>query len=144
MQAMHSVECAAFTFSPAQILAMILPRPRPSLANLLLIDAVCSTASVVYAVAGREASPAVILFVSVAPIVAVGLWFQKYLRQQRFDLPFDFGYLFMIGWPIVIPAFVKRSQAPKLWRFAAALLAMALAPGLAGFVGSIVMSIFRA
>ncbi|MEO7996125.1 MAG: hypothetical protein ABI852_01705 [Gemmatimonadaceae bacterium] len=117
----------------------MLPQPRPSLTNVYLIDSVGAMAAVLYAIANRPAPPLVGIFLALAPVVAVGLWFQKFLRHAHFALPYDFGYFFMIGWPVLIPVFVRRLPTPNPWRLAAMLYVLALAPALAAFTVEVVM-----
>ena len=117
----------------------MLPQPRPSLRTVYLIDAVSLVAAALYTLAQRSPPPFVSVFVAFAPIIAVGMWFQHYLRQERVALPFDFGYLFLIGWPVLIPVFTKRLSLQNRWRFATALYALGLAPVLLTFLLDILM-----
>lgn len=121
----------------------LLPAARPPLTNVLLIDGACAAAAVLYTVVDRPMPQFVDLFVIFAPIIAVTMWFQKYLRQVHYSVPFDFGYFFMMGWLILIPAITKRSTVERPRRLALVLYGLALAPSLCATLVNILMFVLR-
>ncbi len=112
----------------------MLPSPRPSLRNVLLIDATGVAVVVLYALAHRSLSTPVQIFLTFGPLVAIGMWIRQFARQTRVALPFDFGYLFLIFWPLLIPMFAKLLSPQRPWRLAIALYALGIAPTVAGAV----------
>lgn len=104
---------------------------RPSLFNVLLIVAAASVGSFVYTWADRPTPTAVDLFILGAPTLATGMWLLKYLRRLRFAIPFDFGYLLFIGWPVLILVIARRLPVANPKRFALMLYTFIVSPFIA-------------
>jgi hypothetical protein len=102
--------------------------PRPSLANVLVVAAMGSFFAAAYALLGEPAPPVVGLFTKFGPIVAVALWFRRYLIWSRRRMPFDYGYFLLIGWPILIPIDALRMHGRRGWLLVGQLYALAIAP----------------
>lgn len=107
---------------------------QPSLRYVYLVDLVCSIGAVAYEVSGQPASNMAALFISFAPIIAVGLWLRRYLREATVALPFDFGFFFMIGWPIVLLVYINKLHPEGRWKLVTKMYALAVAPIIAASV----------
>lgn len=105
--------------------------------NVLLIVAACSIVSFVYTYADRPTPPSMDFFMALAPIIATATWLLKYLRRLRFPMPFEFAYLFSLGWIFLIPYISKRLQIPRPRRFALMLYTLIISPGLAALLATI-------
>jgi hypothetical protein len=103
---------------------------RPSLTNVYLVTAAAAVFPVLYALLGAEPSPAVETFGLFAPVVAVVLWFQRYLRREPIARIHDAGWLFWLGWPVLIPFYAVRLEGRRGWGLAAITIALIFAPEL--------------
>jgi hypothetical protein len=75
----------------------------------------CSLAAAVYAATQGESSPAVALFLSSGPLLAVIIWLQKDARRTGVGTVQDWGYFLWLAWPAVIPwyAFNTRGRSGR-------------------------------
>lgn len=109
---------------------------RPSLTNVYLVTGAASVFPILYALLGADPPPAIELSELFAPVIAVVLWFQRYLRRQPFARAYDAGWLFWIGWPVLIPLYAVRLEGRRGWRLAAITITLIFAPQfLAALVG---------
>jgi|GEM_PF-2516071 len=109
------------------------PTP-PSFRYIYLVDLVCSLGAVVYSLSGQPPHPLAQMFIGVAPIITVGMWLRRYLHEAKIALPYDFGFLFLIGWPILLPVYVGKIHPEKRIKLVARLYALALAPYFVGML----------
>jgi hypothetical protein len=99
-----------------------------------LAAAFCSAIAVIYAISSAAPAPAVMLFISFAPIVAVCAWLQKDARITGVASVHDWGFFIYLAWPVVIPWYALKTRGRAGWRLAGILLGMACAPMLAAYV----------
>lgn len=113
---------------------------RPSLLNVYLVDAIGAVFVALYTLLDKEPPPIVGVFIVFAPMITVGTWFQRYLLRAKVAVPYDFGFFFWIGWPVVIPVYAVRMHGKRGWRLVAQLFALALFPTFFGvFIGVVTM-----
>lgn len=113
---------------------------RPSLFNVYLVDAIGAVFVVLYTLLDKDPPPIVSVFIVFAPMIAVGSWFHRYLLRSKVAVPYDFGFFFWLGWPVLIPVYALKVPGQRRWPLVARLFALALAPTLLG-VGLGIMSI---
>ena len=101
---------------------------RPSLLNVYLVDAVSTAFGVLYALLNREAPPLVTLFIRFATMIAAVSWFRRYLGHAKLPLPYDWGFFFGIGWPVLIPVYAGRVNGWRGWRVVVRLFGLIVAP----------------
>jgi len=89
-----------------------------------LTAAFCSLAAAVYAAAQGEPSPAVALFLSSGPLLAVIIWLQKDARRTRVGTVQDWGYFLLLAWPAVIPWYAFKTRGRSGWRLTAGLFGL--------------------
>jgi hypothetical protein len=111
---------------------------RPSLFNTYLVDAIGSVFVGLYTLLDKDPPPIVSAFIVLAPMIAVGTWFHRYLRRAKVAVPYDFGFFFWLGWPVVIPLYAVRMHGRRGWRLVAQLFALALFPSVFGVLIGIV------
>jgi len=86
-----------------------------------LTAAFCSLTAAVYAATQGEPSPAVALFLTTGPLVAVILWLQKDARRTGVGTVQDWGYFLWLAWPVVIPWYAFKTRGRSGWRLTAGL-----------------------
>jgi hypothetical protein len=95
----------------------------------------CSLTAAVYAATQAEPSPAVALFLTTGPLVAVILWLQKDARRTGVGTVQDWGYFLWLAWPAVIPWYAFKTRGRSGW---------GLTAGLFGLIGAAYISWFVA
>jgi hypothetical protein len=104
----------------------------------------CSLAAAVYAATQTEPSPAVALFLSGGPLLAVILWLQKDARRTGVGAVQDWGYFLLLAWPVVIPWYAFKTRGRSGWRLTAGLLGLVVAAYVSWLVVAYVVSYFEA
>ena len=84
----------------------------------------CSLCAALYAATQLEPSPAVALFLTSGPLLAVLLWLQKDARRTGVGAVQDWGYFLFLAWPVVIPWYAFKTRGPSGWRLTVGLLAL--------------------
>lgn len=84
----------------------------------------CALAAAVYAAAQSEPSPAIALFLSSGPLLAVIIWLQKDARRTGVGAVQDWGYFLLLAWPVVIPWYAFKTRGRSGWRLTAGLLGL--------------------
>jgi hypothetical protein len=92
----------------------------------------------IYAFSSADPAPIVVLFMSLAPIVAVCAWLQKDARVTGISSVHDWGFFLFLAWPFLIPWYAFKTRGRSGWRLAAMLLGLACAPTIAAFAVAIV------
>ena len=103
-----------------------------------------SIVAALYAATQIEPAPAVALFLSGGPLLAVVFWLQKDARRTGVGTVLDWGYFLLIAWPVVIPWYAFKTRGPFGWRLMMRLFGLILAPYISGFVVAYVMWYFQA
>jgi hypothetical protein len=106
------------------------PPTRPSLTNVYLVVGTASLFLVTYALLDTEPLPVFGLFVGTAPLLAVLVWLQRYARSRRIASVYDWGLLWWLAWPIVIPLYSVRLEGRRGWRLGGLLTALNAGPAL--------------
>jgi hypothetical protein len=114
------------------------PPIRPSLTNVYLVVGTASLFLVTYALLGKEPLPIFGLFEGTAPLLAVLVWLQRYARSRRISSVYDWGLLWWLGWPVVIPLYSARLEGRRGWRLGGMLIALSAAPALAAGVLAVI------
>jgi hypothetical protein len=112
-----------------------------TLRTAYLAAAFCSAIVVIYEVSSAQPAPAVVLFMSFAPIVAVCAWLQKDARTTGISSVHDWGFFLYLAWPFLIPWYALKTRGRSGWKLAGMLLGLACAPMMAAFVIAIVQAI---
>jgi hypothetical protein len=94
----------------------------------------CSLAAALYAATHGEPSPAIALFLSWAPLVAVIIWLQKDARVTGVGTGLDWGYFLWIAWPVLIPWYAFKTRGRSGWRLTMGLLGLISAAYISGLV----------
>jgi hypothetical protein len=94
----------------------------------------CSAVLSLYVAVAMEPAPAVVLFVSCAPLVAVCLWLHKDARRAGVGPIQDLGFFLWLFWPVLIPWYAFKTRGRSGWRLAAGLLGLVWAPLIAASV----------
>jgi hypothetical protein len=102
--------------------------PRPSLTNVYIVVAIASFFGAVYALLGESPPGVVSVFVQFGSLVAVGVWFRRYLTWSQQRVPFDYGLLFWFGWQVLIPVYAVRSRGARGWVLVGGLFGLVIAP----------------
>jgi hypothetical protein len=76
----------------------------------------CGLAAAVYAAIQIEPSPAVMLFLSFGPLLAVVLWLQKNAKAAGVPYILDLGLFLWLAWPIIIPWYAFKTRGRAGWR----------------------------
>src|SRR5262245_37803521 len=103
-----------------------------------------SIGAALYAATQMEPSPAVALFLTSGPLLAVVLWLQKDARRTGVGAVQDWGYFLLLAWPVVIPWYAFRTRGPSGWRLTAGLLGLIGAAYISWFVVSYIVWYFQA
>jgi hypothetical protein len=104
---------------------------RPSLVNVYLVAGTASVCLGASAVLDREPLPFIDMFGSWAPIVAVLIWLHGYARSRRIEWVYDWGYLFWVTWPLVLPLYAMRLEGRRRgWRLVGWLTVLSFGPGI--------------
>jgi hypothetical protein len=93
-----------------------------------------SLVAAVYAATGSEPAPAVALFLSSGPLVAVIIWLQKDARRTGVGMVLDWGYFLLLAWPFVIPWYAFKTRGRSGWRLTAGLFGLIGAAYITGLV----------
>jgi hypothetical protein len=101
----------------------------------------CSAAAVIYGASSAEPAPVVVLFMSLAPVVAVCAWLQKDARGTGVSSVHDLGFFLFLAWPFLIPWYAFKTRGRSGWRLAARLFALACAPMIAAYIFAVVQSV---
>lgn len=96
----------------------------------------CSITAAVYTLAEIAPSPAVIAFLTFAPLLAVILWLQKDAQRTGVGAVQDWGMFVWFGWPVVIPWYAFKSRGRSGWRLLLGLFALMGSAYLTAFVVS--------
>jgi hypothetical protein len=96
----------------------------------------CSLAAAVYAATQGEPSPAVALFLSSGPLLAVIIWLQKDSRRTGVGTVQDWGYFLLLAWPAVIPWYAFKTRGRSGWRLTAGLFGLIGASYISWFVAA--------
>src|SRR5688500_19587599 len=75
-----------------------------------------SLAAALYALAEVEPLPAVDLFLSAGPLIAVIFWLQGDARRTGVGAVHDLGYFLLLAWPVVIPWYAWKTRLWSAWR----------------------------
>src|SRR3954464_14688437 len=89
-----------------------------------LAAAFSSLLAAVYAATQTEPSPAIALFLSGGPLLAVIIWLQKDARRTGAAGVQDWGYFLLLAWPLVIPWYAFKTRGRSGWRLMATLLSL--------------------
>ena len=84
----------------------------------------CSLVSALYVLGRTEPVPAVELFLTVGPFMAVILWLHQDARRRGVGAVQDFGLLMWIFWPVAIPWYAFASRGRGGWKLLAGVLAL--------------------
>jgi len=76
----------------------------------------CGLSAAVYAAVQVEPSPAMSLFFSFGPLLAVILWLQKNAKQAGVPYILDLGLFLWLAWPIIIPWYAFKTRGRAGWR----------------------------
>lgn len=96
----------------------------------------CSLVAVLYAATASEPSPAVELFLSFGPLLAVIIWLQKDARRTGVGAVQDWGYFLFLAWPVVIPWYAFKTRGRAGWRLTAGLFGLILSAYIGGLAGA--------
>jgi hypothetical protein len=100
------------------------------LVRLYRIIAVFVGFAVAYGLLGLIPGPVMTLCLMFGPSLAVAGWLAADARRTRVAAVYDAGWLFALGWPLVIPWYSWRTRGRAGWGLAAQLCASAVAPAL--------------
>jgi hypothetical protein len=103
----------------------------------------CSLVAALYAATQAEPSPAIALFVTSGPLLAVVLWLQKDARRTGVGAVQDWGYFLLLAWPIVIPWYAFKTRGRSGWRLMIGLLGLIGATYVSWLVVASVVWYFR-
>lgn len=103
-----------------------------SLQTAILTSAFCALAAALYQLAQVEPSPCVETFLWNAPGVAVLVWFDKDARRSRVQNVYDWAFLLLMAWPVLIPWYTLKTRGRKGWLLMLGMLALMLVPLLVG------------
>lgn len=95
-----------------------------SLRSARIMALFCALAGALYAIANVEPSPAVSLFFSAGPLIAVILWLQRDASRTGVGAVHDFGFLLWFTWPVVIPWYAWKTHGWAGWRLTLGLFAL--------------------
>jgi hypothetical protein len=104
----------------------------------------CSLAAALYSVAQTEPLPAVQLFLSSGPLMAVVIWLQKDARRTGIGVVLDWGYFVLLAWPVVIPWYAFKTRGRSGCRLAIGLLGLSAAAYVSSFVVACAVWYFEA
>ena len=94
----------------------------------------CSMTTAIYTLAGIDPSPAVLTFLTFAPLLAVILWLQKDAQRTGVGAVQDWGLFLWLAWPVVIPWYAFKSRGRSGWRLLLGLFALMSSAYLTAFV----------
>jgi hypothetical protein len=86
--------------------------------------AFCAITSALYALGRVEPVPAVGLFLTAGPFMAVILWLHQDARRRGVGAVQDFGLLMWIFWPVAIPWYAFTSRGRGGWKLLLGVIAL--------------------
>jgi hypothetical protein len=84
----------------------------------------CSLGCALYVLGRTEPVPAVQLFLTVGPLMAVILWLHQDARRRGVGAVQDFGFLLWIFWPVGIPWYAFASRGRGGWKLLLGVIAL--------------------
>jgi hypothetical protein len=96
-------------------------------------------AAALYALAEVEPLPAVDLFLSAGPLIAVIFWLQRDARRTGIGAVHDLGYFLLLAWPVVIPWYAWKTRR---WSGCLLILELFMLIG-AAYLGGMLVSLLK-
>src|SRR5512146_3459988 len=107
------------------------------LTRLYRITAVFVAFAVAYGFLGLVPGQVMTLCLMFGPSLAVAGWLAADVRRTRVAAVYDAGWLFFLGWPLVVPWYALRTRGRAGWGLAAQLYLSAVAAPLGYLWGAL-------
>jgi len=113
------------------------------LTRLYWITAVFVAFAIAYGLLGLVPGQVMTLCLMFGPSLAVAGWLAADTRRTRVAAVYDAGWLFLLGWPLVVPWYAVRTRGRAGWGLAAQLYFTALAAPLGYMWGALLREVGR-
>ena len=114
-----------------------MPDSGASMTRLYTFCAVCFAMALTYGFLGTTPNPSLATLLAVGPAIGVAMWLVRDSRRYGVANVHDAGFLFYLGWPLLVPWYVLKTRGKAGWALAARLYALALAGILGIIVGDL-------
>jgi hypothetical protein len=116
----------------------------PPLRPLYITSGVATAFVMVYTAASVQPVGLTGLFIAYAPIISLVMWLRADARARRIGVVFDWGFLALVTWPILVPWYAFRTRRRGGWLLLGKVALALVSPWIGAFLVLIVQSVFGA